>query len=157
VSRTRINDKWLSNCTGEELRQMNRLRFKGDSMMYEDIILAPYHRDKIRIFLLKKDGVTVAWSGVITPISRAVRRKKPDYPTRGGTKYSPIYTYVSQAHRKSGFGKRLLRATANYSKSKRYIPVAFWYDKKSNAFFVKAKQHIPHLRIFDISKWWDLI
>ena len=38
MSRTRINSKWLSNCTGEELQQMNRLRFKGDSMMYEDVI-----------------------------------------------------------------------------------------------------------------------
>lgn len=156
MSRTRINSKWLANCTGQELKQMNRLRFKGDSMMYEDVILAPYHRDKMKVFLLKQEGEIIGWSVTILPITKAEFSKKPIYPTKYGTQYAPVYTYVHSKHRKNGYGKRLLIAASKFCVKKGKTPVVFFWDEHSSSFFLGASRAYSNLEVFAVEEWWDL-
>lgn len=157
MSRTRINSKWLSNCTGEELKQMNRLRFKGDSMMYTDVLLAPCRRDKIRVFFLKKEGKIIGWSSCITPLTvteHAVARRM--YPTSPGTTKAPVYTYVNSSYRKTGYGRRLLLTASRYAHKNGFSPIAFFWDEKSSRFFLGASKAYQPLEVFDITEWFDI-
>jgi len=156
VSRTRINSKWLSNCTGHELKQMNRLRFKGDSMMYEDVLCAKQNRDKMKIFFLKQEGEIIGWSVAILPITKAEFNKNPIYPTKYGTNYAPVYTYVHSQQRKHGYGRRLLLHASKFCIKKGKIPCVFFWNEKSSSFFSGVSCAYPKLQVFDVSEWWDL-
>ena len=155
MSRTRINSKWLSNCTGAELQQLNRLRLKGDSKMYDDVILAVWHQERIRIFLLKQEGKIIAWSSCILPVTKKDFKAKPIHATPPGTKKVPIYTYVNSKCRKKGYGRRLLKAAIKYTKES-YLPVAFWWDSASAEFFTSVAATDPALKVFDIFEWRDV-
>lgn len=154
--RTRINDKWLVNCTSKELQQMNRLRFKGDSMMYQDIICQKAHRDRIRIFFLKEGSHIVGWSATILPITKKEFMDYPCYPTSYGTTYAPVYTYVKAALRGSGYGKRLLLSGARFAISKQRVPVTFYHDATSQKFFELVCARHPELKTHHIDNWWKL-
>ncbi len=156
MRKARINNKWLSNCTSEELQQMNRLRFKGDSMMYEDVILAPFHRDKIRIFLLREGDKIVGWSSVLLPVTKSAYLKRPIYPTKPGTRLGPVYTYIKAACRKKGYGERLLLAGSKYAVSCNKSPIAFYHNDASRRFFDKVASSYPKLKREHIDKWWYL-
>ncbi len=156
MGKTRINSKWLSNCTGEELKQINRLRFKGDSMMYEDIILAPYHRDKIRVFFLKKDGKIIGWSSCLMPITEEEFVNKPIYPTSPDTEHTPVYTYVHSGYRKFGYGGRLLLVASKFAVKSKLRPTVFFWNEQSNKFFDSVRRKEPKLEVLDVARWWDL-
>lgn len=149
----KIRQKWLSNCNGEELQQLNRLRFKGDSMMYEDVILAVYQRDRIRVFLAEEEKHIIGWSCALLP---------PDdgetifYPVPEGSENAPVYTYVARSHRKTGLGKRLLRNASGFVDRQGYTPTVFFYDEKSSVFFANLMDKIPALEVCDIDEWWDI-
>jgi len=154
MSRIRIRPKWLSNCSAEELQQLNRLRFKGDSMMYEDVIKLPLneHRQLVRVFLAKDGENIVGWSCSLFP----PKKKSCLYVVPNKTKYVPIYTYVSRAHQGEGLGKRLLKRAATNAISQRYKPAVFFWDEGSSKFFAKIREDVPKLEIFDVSEWWNL-
>jgi GNAT superfamily N-acetyltransferase len=125
--------------------------------MYEDVILAPYHRGKIRIFLLKSnEGKIIGWASLILPISYKVWKKQSIYPTKYGTNYAPVYTYVHSAYRKLGYGRRILLSACKYAAKKHKTPVVFFWDEKSSSFFAKVSNEFPKLEVFDVSEWWDL-
>lgn len=147
--RIRIRPKWLSNCTGNELRQMNRLRFKGDSMMYEDVILLPKYRDRVRVFLAKEDARIVAWCCLLLPPSMDY----PLYVVPKRTKYTPIYTYVNKAYRGLRLGRRLLKRAAWVAVTERYKPTVFYWDDGSQAFFESVRRDVSKLQIFDVAVW----
>lgn len=156
MRRTRINSKWLSNCTGKELQQLNRLRLKGDSMMYEDVILAPFYRDRMRVFLLKEYGNIIGWSVTILPITEKEYKAKPFYPTNYGTNYAPVYTYVHSKCRKAGYGRRLLTAASKFCVKNGVKPCVFFWNEASSRFFAGVNEGYPALEVFDCFEWWDL-
>jgi len=157
MARRPIREKWLSNCSGEELKQMNRLRLKGDSMMYDDVICTPTGRDKIRVFLVKEDGKRiVAWSCVLLPPKRGENCPCYIFNKLTWIKNFPIYTYVNKAYRKMGIGKRLIRRASKFILARNGWPTVFFYNEPSSKFFASLQEEIPKLEIYDIIEWWDI-
>jgi len=156
-SRIRIRPKWLSNCSGAELQQLNRLRLKGESMMYEDVLGCCYakHRARIRVFLARDaTGHIVGWSCTMLPPTKKSPRYEYAIPKK--TKNTPVYTYVNRAYRGLNLGKRLLLRAANFSVKRRYKPTVFFWNEKSSRFFADMQESISKLQIYDVSEWWEL-
>jgi hypothetical protein len=131
---------------------MNRLRFKGDSMMYEDVILCSRYRDKIRVFFIKEDGNTIGWSCLILPPPKFYTL----YPIHPASKHTPVYTYVKRSCRKGGFGRRLLIAASKYAVKLNYKPTVLFWDEGSSTFFAGVRNKFPKLVVEDVSEWEDL-
>ena len=155
--RVRIRPKWLYNCTPKECQQLNRLRFKGDSLMYEDVIMLPmnYHRKLVRVFLARHGPRIVGWSCALLPPPGDYTYSR-QYVVPFEAKHTPIYTYVSRRYQGSGLGKRLLKRAANYVVSQKLKPTVFFYDEGSSAFFVTVSKDVPELEVFDIAEWFDV-
>lgn len=157
MTRIRIRPKWLSNCTGEELQQLNRLRLKGDSMMYEDVIGCCYnkHRKRIRVFLAREEtGRIVGWSCALLPPEKGTPFY--EYAVPAGTKHAPVYTYVSKTYRGLNLGRRLLANAARFTIEQRYKPTVFFWNEKSSKFFWNVQESVSKLQVFDVTEWWDI-
>jgi hypothetical protein len=129
---------------------MNRLRFKGDSMMYEDVICAAVGRNKIRIFIAEEDGHIIGWCAALLP-GTGDQYQIPSY-----TKNTPIYTYVNRARRGLNVGRRLLGRASSFLLKRKYKPTVFYWDDSSCSFFEDANRKIKKLSVCDIDEWWDL-
>jgi GNAT superfamily N-acetyltransferase len=120
-------------------------------MMYEDVICAKTHRERIRIFIAEEDGHIVGWSSVLLPGAGN------EFPIPYGSKFAPIYTYINRAYRGLGLGKRLLRMSYNFLRKRRYKPTVFYWGDASHEFFKRVKkEHAPKLQIHRTREWWDI-
>ncbi len=151
MARRPIRAKWLSNCSGPEIQQLNRLRLKGDSMMYEDVILAWSHRERIRIFLAEEEGHIIGWTSVLLPGSGN------EFLIPAKSKNIPVYTYINRAYRGLGLGNRLLKMAYKFLRERKYKPTVFYWNTASSRFFKNfKKREAPKLVIRSNTEWWDI-